>query len=80
MIRNEAVIIAVFGTLMGVVIGLLFGRAIVASLHNEGIAFTVPVGQVVVFIVLASLAGLFAGTFPARRAANLDILRAIATE
>ena len=80
MVRNEAVIIAVFGTLMGVVIGLLFGRAIVASLHNEGIAFAVPVVQLIVFIFVAALAGLLAGTFPARRAANLDILKAIATE
>ena len=80
MVRSEAVIIAVFGTLMGVVIGVLFGRAIVASLGDEGIAFSVPVAQIVVFIVLSALAGLFAGTFPARRAANLDILRAIATE
>jgi len=80
MVRSEAVIIAVFGTLLGVLIGLLFGRAIVASLHNEGIVFAVHVAQIVVFIILAALAGLFAGTFPARRAANLDILRAIATD
>jgi putative ABC transport system permease protein len=80
MVRSEAVIIAVFGTLMGVLIGLVFGRAIVAALHNDGIAFAVPVGQIVVFIFLAALAGLLAGTFPARRAANLDILKAIATE
>jgi putative ABC transport system permease protein len=80
MVRSEALIISVFGTLMGVFVGLLFGRAIVASLHNQGIAFSVPVGQLIVFIVLAALAGLLAGTFPARRAARLDILRAIATE
>jgi len=80
MVRSEAVIIAVFGTLLGVVIGLLFGRAIVASLHNDGIVFAVPVGQIVGFVILAALAGLFAGTFPARRAANLDILKAISTD
>lgn len=80
MVRSEAVMIAVFGTLMGVVVGLVFGRAIVASLHNEGIAFSVPVAQIIVFIVLAALVGLLAGTFPARRAARLDIQRAIVTE
>jgi putative ABC transport system permease protein len=36
--------------------------------------------QLAVFVVVAALAGLLAGTFPARRAAKLDILRAIATE
>jgi putative ABC transport system permease protein len=80
MVRSEAVIIAVFGTLMGLFIGILFGRAIVASLSGQGIAFAVPVGQLVIYVVLAALAGLLAGTFPARRAARLDILQAISAE
>ena len=80
MVRSEAVIIAVFGTLMGVVIGLLFGRVIVASLSRDNIAFAVPVGQLILFVVLAALAGLLAGTLPGRRAARLDVLQAIAVQ
>jgi len=80
MIRSEAVIIAVFGTLMGVAVGLVFGRVILEALKDQGIAFALPTGQIVIYVLLAILAGLIAGTFPARRAAKLDILRAIATE
>jgi putative ABC transport system permease protein len=65
---------------MGLLIGLLFGRAIIAALSSQNIAFVIPFAQLLVYVVLAALAGLVAGTFPARRAARLDILRAIATE
>jgi len=80
MVRSEAIIIALFGTLMGVVIGVVFGRVIIESLSDQGISFTAPVVQLITYVVLAGLAGLLAGTFPARRAAKLDILRAIASE
>jgi putative ABC transport system permease protein len=80
MIRDEAVIVAVFGSLLGLVIGIGFGGAIVQSLHDQGIALTVPVGQLVVFLILAGLAGLLAGWIPARRAGRLDVLHAIDAE
>jgi putative ABC transport system permease protein len=80
MVRGEAVIVAVFGSLLGLVIGVGFGGAIVHALHSQGIGLTIPVGQLVVFVVLAALAGLLAGWLPARRAAHLDVLQAIGTE
>ncbi|HZP29000.1 MAG TPA: FtsX-like permease family protein [Acidimicrobiia bacterium] len=80
MVRGEALIVAVFGSLLGLAIGLLFGRALVAALSDQGIGFSLPVGQLVVFLILAGLAGLASGVWPARRAARLDILRAVNTE
>ncbi len=77
MVRGEAVIVAVFGSLLGLVVGIGFGLAIVRSLHRQSIFLTVPVGQLVAFVVLAGLAGLLAGWLPARRAARLDVLQAI---
>ena len=77
MIRGEALIVASFGALLGLVIGIVFGRAIVQALSDQGIDFTLPVGQLVVFLILAGLAGLLAGVPPARRAAHLDVLEAI---
>lgn len=80
MIRGEAVVVAVFGSLLGLGIGVLFGIAIVAALSSEGIDLSVPIGQLVVFVVIAGLFGLLAGTWPARRAARLDVLRAVNAE
>jgi len=79
-VRGEAVIVAVFGSLLGLGIGLVFGAAIIKALESEGITLAIPVGQLAVFVVLAGLAGLVAGMPPARRAARLDVLDAISTE
>jgi putative ABC transport system permease protein len=80
MVRGEALIVAVFGSLLGLAIGLLFGRALIAALSDQGVGFTLPVGQLIVFLVLAGLFGLLAGVWPARRAAKLDVLQAVNAE
>ena len=80
MVRGEAVVVAVFGSILGLVIGVVFGAAIVEALSSEGIIFKLPVALLVIFLVLSGLAGLLAGSPPARRAAHLDVLRAVNTE
>jgi putative ABC transport system permease protein len=80
MIRGEAVIVAVFGSLLGLVIGVGFGAAIVQAIKDQGIGLSLPVVQLVLFVILAGLAGLLAGWLPARRAAHLDVLHAINAE
>jgi putative ABC transport system permease protein len=81
MIRSEAVIIALFGAMIGIVIGAALGTALASSLRNSGVTtISVPVGSLIAFLVLSALLGLGAATWPARRAANLDVLAAIATE
>jgi putative ABC transport system permease protein len=81
MIRWEAVIIAVLGAVLGLAIGVFFGWTIVRALSGQGITeFTLPAGQLVVFVVAAGLAGILAAVGPGRRAAKVDVLRAIATE
>lgn len=60
---------------------MLLGWAIVAAMHNQGIThLAFPVQQLLVIAVLAVLAGFVAAIAPARRAAGLDILRAVTTE
>lgn len=81
MVRWEAVIISIMGTLAGLVIGVLFAWALVRALAEEGLrTFAIPTVQLVVVVVLAGMIGVVAAIVPARRAANLDVLQAIATE
>ena len=81
MIRWESVIIAVIGALIGLVIGAFFGWALVEALASEGITeLAIPGGQLIVYVVLAALAGIVAAIPPARRAARLNVLDAIGME
>jgi putative ABC transport system permease protein len=81
MIRSEAVILAIFGAIIGIIVGTGMGVALVSSLKQQGITDTVvPASQLVVFLVLAALLGLLAASWPARRAARLDVLTAIAAQ
>ena len=78
MIRGEAVVVSVLGAVLGLALGVGFGAAIVTSLSSQGIGkLVIPVSTIVVVLVLALLFGIFAAIFPARRAARLDVLRAI---
>jgi putative ABC transport system permease protein len=81
MIRSEAVILAIFGAIIGIIIGTGMGVALVSSLRSQGISDTVvPWSSLVIFLILAALLGLVAASWPARRAAKLDILAAIAAQ
>ncbi|HEU4910563.1 MAG TPA: FtsX-like permease family protein [Actinomycetes bacterium] len=80
-IRWESVIIALQGTLLGLVIGLFFGWALIRALEDEGLTvFRVPYGSLAVIVVLAALAGMVAAIGPGRRAAKLNVLRAVVSE
>jgi putative ABC transport system permease protein len=79
MVRSEAVIVAVFGALLGLVVGLFFGWAMTRAIE-ELTEFTIPWTTLAIFVALSALAGVLAALGPARRAARMDVLRAIATE
>ncbi len=81
MIRSESVILSLFGAIIGVVVGTALGVAFASSLKQQGITdLVIPFGSLVVFLVLAAVLGLAAASWPARRAAKLDVLAAIAAE
>jgi putative ABC transport system permease protein len=80
-VRWEAVVIAVVGTLVGLVLGMGLSRALVQSLEGFGLTrFDVPVATLAIQVVIAALLAVLASIRPARRAAKLDILQAIAVE
>ena len=80
-IRWESVIIALQGTALGLLIGLFFGWALVTALSDEGISvFRIPYASLAIVVVLAAVAGMAAAVPPSRRAAKLDVLRAVVTE
>jgi len=81
MVRAEALVISAFGALEGLVLGAIFGWAIVAAMHSQGVTRLVfPVQQLLIVTVLAALAGLLASIAPSRRAAKLNVLQAVTTE
>ena len=79
-IRWESAIIALQSTFLGLLVGVFFGWALVLAMKNQGITvFSIPVLSLVIMVVLAGLAGAAAAIPPSRRAAKLDVLRAIAS-
>jgi putative ABC transport system permease protein len=80
-VRLEALLTAVLGTALGAVLAVGGAWAIVKALEAQGVTqFVVPGGPMAIILVSACLAGLLAAAGPARRAAKLDVLEAIATE
>ena len=79
-VRWESVIIALFGTALGLGIGVFFGWAMVGALSDQGIdTLTVPTNGLLVVTTGAALAGVLAAVVPARRAARIDVLKAVAS-
>jgi putative ABC transport system permease protein len=85
LVRWESLIVSLFGTLGGLAIGLFVGWGLALALARsggEGVAgqVTVPILQVVLIVAVGAVAGLLAAIRPARRAARLDVLQAVAYE
>jgi putative ABC transport system permease protein len=78
MVRWEAAIIALFGTLLGIAMALFFGWAVVRALHDQGFTkFSAAPFSLVFIVVITGLATLVWASLPARRASRLDVLKAI---
>ena len=60
---------------------MALGAAFVLSLADDGIdKLGLPVGQLIAAVIFAGLAGVVAALYPARKAAKMDVLRAITVE
>jgi putative ABC transport system permease protein len=80
MIRYESVITALIGAVLGLVLGLIFAALMSVPLQDQGFVLSYPVGQLLLILVVAAIAGVVAAIAPARRAARLNVLDALAYE
>jgi putative ABC transport system permease protein len=80
MIRHESVITALIGAALGLPLGIGLGALSIQALSKYGVSFSLPVGTVVVFAIVAVAAGILAAVAPARRASRLDVLGALQYE
>jgi putative ABC transport system permease protein len=77
-IRWEAMLIAAFGLLAALGVGIFFGWVFVEALKDEGFSsFQVPIGALVVVTIVTGVLTLLAAVFPAAWAGRRPILSAI---
>jgi putative ABC transport system permease protein len=80
MVRLESVLISVYGSVLGLGLGALVGVGLSRALADQGISeLVVPGGRLVLFLALGAVIGVLAAVWPARRAARMQVLDAIAT-
>ncbi|HET6830095.1 MAG TPA: FtsX-like permease family protein [Solirubrobacterales bacterium] len=80
MVRYESLITALIGALIGAVIGLGIAIAAVEALKDEGLVLAVPVVGIIVVLIVAGIAGIVAGIWPARRASKIEVMEALQYE
>jgi putative ABC transport system permease protein len=80
MIRHESVITALIGAALGLPLGIFLGGLIIQALGQYEVQFKIPLGQLITFAVVAVVVGILAAILPARRAARLNVLRALQYE
>jgi putative ABC transport system permease protein len=80
LVRYESVITALIGGVLGVVLGILLAVVVSRPLASEGFVLSIPFASILIFLILAALAGVLAAIPPARRASRLDVLEALAYE
>jgi len=77
--RLESLIVATFGTLLGLVLGAAIGGSLYTAISDGDGSVSLPAGNLAVIVAVGVVAGVLAAVRPARRAARIDILDAIAT-
>ncbi len=80
MVRLESVLISVYGSVLGLGLGALIGISLTQALSDQGISeLVMPGGRLAVFLAIGAVIGVLAAAWPARRAARMKVLDAIAT-
>jgi putative ABC transport system permease protein len=80
MIRYESFITAMIGALIGALIGLVVAVAAVEALKDDGLVLGIPVVGIIAVLIVAGIAGVVAGIWPARRASKIEVMEALQYE
>jgi putative ABC transport system permease protein len=80
MIRHESVITALIGATLGVPLGIFLAVLVTQALSQFDLQFAVPTGWLIAFAIISVIVGILAAIAPARRAARLNVLRALQYE
>ncbi|HEX2087706.1 MAG TPA: FtsX-like permease family protein [Solirubrobacteraceae bacterium] len=80
MVRHESVVTALMGVSSGIAAGLALGYGVTSLLGDQGLTFAVPGGTIAALAVAGVVIGVLAAVLPARRAARLSPLNALAYE
>jgi ABC-type antimicrobial peptide transport system permease subunit len=80
MVRHESVITALIGAALGLPLGVAVAAVAIRALGSGEIAFSLPIGGLIVFTIVAVFAGIAAAVLPARRAGRLNVLNALQYE
>jgi putative ABC transport system permease protein len=80
MVRHESIITALIGAALGLPLGIAVAAIAIRSLKGADVAFSLPIKGLIIFAVVAVIAGIVAAVGPARRASRLNVLRALQWE
>ncbi len=80
-VRWEAVIVSIFGAFVGIVVGTFLGVVLSLAVPDDVISKLAFNPSIIIIILIgAVIAGLFAALYPSYKASNMNVLEAIATE
>jgi putative ABC transport system permease protein len=80
MVRQESIVTALIGAVLGMVLGVFLSALVTQALSKYGLTFSLPVGSLIAFFIVAIVAGMVAAILPARRASRLNVLEALQYE
>jgi putative ABC transport system permease protein len=77
-VRYEAVTVSLFGTIVGILVGVGSSVALMHALRSQGLdRLSVPVLPLLAVLAIGAIAGVLCATMPARRASRVNVLQAL---